>query len=69
MTPVLKIMSRNEILTSIKGNYSATNNKMTGYNPNLGLVNINTYIKFGEILSICSQDNGQNCNSDVNQGS
>ena len=25
-------------------------------NPNLDLVNMNAYIKFGEILSICSQD-------------
>ena len=35
--------------------------KMTGNNPNLDLVNINAYIKFGEtpidlVLSICSQD-------------
>ena len=26
-------------------------------NPNLDLVNMNAYIKFNEILSICSQDN------------
>ena len=25
-------------------------------NPNLDLVNMNAYIKFGEILSFCSQD-------------
>ena len=25
-------------------------------NPNVDLVNMNAYIKFGEILSICSQD-------------
>ena len=25
-------------------------------NPNIDLVNINAYIQFGEILSICSQD-------------
>ena len=35
-------------------------------NLNLGLVNINAYIKFGEILSICSQDIEQK--SGVNQG-
>ena len=29
---------------------------MTGNNVNLDLVNINPYIKFGKILSICSQD-------------
>ena len=25
-------------------------------NPNIDLVNMNAYVKFGEILSICSQD-------------
>ena len=25
-------------------------------NPNIDLVNMNAYMKFGEILSICSQD-------------
>ena len=30
--------------------------KMTGNNQNLDLVNMNAYIKFGEILLICSQD-------------
>ena len=29
---------------------------MEGSYPNLGLVNINAFTKFGEILSICSQD-------------
>ena len=29
---------------------------MTCNNPKLDLVNMNAYIKFGEILSICSQD-------------
>ena len=29
---------------------------MTCNNPKLDLVNINAYIKFGEILSVCSQD-------------
>ena len=29
---------------------------MTGNNPNLDLVNMNAYIKFGEILLIISQD-------------
>ena len=41
---------------------------MTGYNPNLDLVNMNPYIKFGEILVICSQDNERKLNSDTNQG-
>ena len=30
--------------------------KMMCNNPNVDLVNIIAYIKFGEILSICSQD-------------
>ena len=29
---------------------------MTGNSPNLDLININAYIKFGEILSIYFQD-------------
>ena len=33
---------------------------MTCNNPKLDLVNINAYIKFGEILSICSKRNFQN---------
>ena len=44
------VFSRKNILSSIKGH------KMTGNNPNLDLVNINAYIKFGEILSIRSQN-------------
>ena len=30
--------------------------KMMCNNPNVDVVNMNAYIKFGEILSICSQD-------------
>ena len=45
---------------------------MTGNNPNLDLVNMNAYKKFGEILSICSQDieriRNSVQNSDINQG-
>ena len=33
-------------------------------NPKLDLVNMNAYIKFGEILSICSQDIEQRRNYD-----
>ena len=44
---------------------------MTGNNPNLDLVNINAYAKFGELL-FCSQDNERKRNfernSDINQG-
>ena len=43
---------------SIKGHINSIKNlrKMTGNNPNLDLVNMNAYIKFCEILSICFQD-------------
>ena len=41
---VLKIISGNEILTSIKGHNSGTNEKkMTSKNPNLDLIKINAY--------------------------
>ena len=39
--------------------------KNKGNNPNLDLVNINAYKKFGEILSFCSQDIEQNKILDV----
>ena len=41
---------------------------MTGNNPNLDLVNDNVHTKFGQILSIRSQDIERKQNSDVNQG-
>ena len=42
---------------------------MTGKNPiDLDLVNINAFIKFGQILSICSKDIERKRNSDMNQG-
>ena len=41
---------------------------MTWNNPKLHLVNMNVYIKFGEILSICSQDIEQKRYFGVNQG-
>ena len=38
-------------MTYIKGHNSVTNKlKMTGNKPDLGLFNMNAYIKFGEIL-------------------
>ena len=51
---VLKTLSKNKILTSIKGHNS--------------VVNDNRFTKFGLILLICSQDIEQKTNSDVNQG-
>ena len=66
---VLKILSGNEILTSIKGHNSVANlRKMTHYNPNLDLVNANVYTNFGLTLSISSQVIERKRNSDINQG-
>ena len=54
---VLKILSKNQILTSIKGCNSVANlRKTTIYNTNVDLVNDDVYTKFGLILSVRSQD-------------
>ena len=66
---VLKILSGNGILTSIKGRNSVKIlRKMTGNNPKLDLVNVDVHTKFGRILSIHSQDIERKRNSDINQG-
>ena len=53
----LKILSKNQILTSIKGRNSVANlRKAIIYNTNIDLVNDDVYTKFGLILSIRSQD-------------
>ena len=66
---VLKILSGNEILMSIKGRNSVKIlRKIAVNNPKLDLVNVDVYTKFGQILSICSHDIEQKRNSDVNQG-
>ena len=66
---VLKILSKNQILTSIKGRDSIANLRKTKiYNTNLDLVTDNVYTNFGLILSIRSQDIKQKPNFDVNQG-
>ena len=53
----------------IKGHNSGTNlQKMTCNNSRLDLVNINANIKFGKILSICSQDIERKQNFGINQG-
>ena len=45
---VLKILSGNEILTPIKGRNSVANlRNLTLYNPNLDIINVNVYTKFG----------------------
>ena len=65
----LKLLSKNRILTSIKGHNSVANlQKMKLYNPNVDLVNDNMYTKFDLILSIHSTDMEKKTNSDVNQG-
>ena len=65
----LKILSKNQILTSIKGRYSVANLRKTMiYDTNIHLVNDNVYTKFGLNLSIRFEDIEQKLNSDVNQG-
>ena len=66
---VLKISSGNEILTSIKGHNSVANlRNLPLYNPNLDIINVNVYTKFGLILSIGSQDIERKQNSNISQG-
>ena len=66
---VLKILSKDQILTSIKGRTSVANLRKTKiYNTNLDLVTDNVYRKFRLNLSIRSQDIEQKPNFDVNQG-
>ena len=66
---VLKILSKNQILTSIKGRNSVANLRKTKiYSTNLDLVTDNVYTNLNLILSIISQDIEQKPNFDVNQG-
>ena len=54
---VLKILNKNQILTSIKGRNSVANlRKTTIYDNKVDLVNNDVYTKFCLILSIRSQD-------------
>ena len=63
------MLSKNQILMSIKGRNSVANlRKTTIYNTNVDLVNHNVYTKFGLNQSIRFQDIEQKLNSDVNQG-
>ena len=65
----LKILSQNQILTSIKARNSVANlRKTTIYDTNIDLVNDNVYSKFGLNQSFRFQDIEQELNSDVNQG-
>ena len=66
---IIKILSGNEILMSIKGRNSVKIlQKMMGNNFKLDLVNVDVHTTFGQILSIHSQDIQRKQNSDVNQG-
>ena len=66
---VLKILSKNQILTSIKGRNSVAILRKTKINnTNLDLVTDNVYTNFRLNLSIRSQDVEQKPNFDVNQG-
>ena len=66
---VLEILSGNEILTSIKGRNSLKIlGKIKGNNPKLYLVNVDVHTKFGQILSIGSQDIERKRNFHVKQG-
>ena len=66
---VLKTLSKNQILTSIKGLNSVANLRKTKiYNTNVDLANDNVYTKFGLNRSTCFRDIEQKLNSDVNQG-
>ena len=66
---VLKILSKNQILISIKGRNSVANLRKTMiYNTIVDLVDDNVYTKFGLNRSIRFQDIEQRLNSDVNQG-
>ena len=66
---VLKILSKNQILTSIKGRNSVANLRKTMiYDTNVDLGNNNVNTKFGLNQSIRFQDIEQKLNADVNQG-
>ena len=65
---VLKILSGNEILTSIKSHNSVIKlRKLTRNNPNPDLDNINAYVNFGKISSMFSQDIERKRNFDITQ--
>ena len=60
----LKILSKNQILTSVKNGNSVANLRKTMiYNTNIDLVNENVHTKFGRNRSIRFQDVEQKLNS------
>ena len=65
----LEILSKNQILTSIKARNSVANLRKTMiFDTNIDLVNDNVYTKYGINRSIRFQDIEQKLNSDDNQG-
>ena len=63
------MLSKNQILTSIKGcNSVAKLQKTMIYNTQVDLVDDNVFTKFGLNRSIRFQDIEQKLNSDINQG-
>ena len=65
----LKILSKNQILTSIKARNAVANLRKTMiYDTNIDIVNDNVYTKFGLNRSIRFQYIEQKLNSDLNQG-
>ena len=65
---ILKISSKNQSLTSIKGHYSVVNLRKTKiYITDVDFVSDNVNTKFGLILPMPSQDMEQKPNSDQNQ--
>ena len=66
---VLKTLSKNQNLTSIKGRNPVENMQKTMvYITNVDLVNDNEYTKFDLILSNRSPDIEKKLNNDMNQG-
>ena len=65
----LKILTKNQILTSIKARNSVANLRKTMiFDTNIDFVNDNVYTKFGINRSIRFQDIELKLNSDDNQG-
>ena len=66
---VLKILSKTQILTSIKGRNTVANLRKTMiYDTKIDLVNDNMYTKFGLNRSIRFENIERKLNSNVNQG-
>ena len=66
---LLKIFSKNQSRTLIKGSNSLANLRKTAiYDTIIDIVNDNVNTKIGLNRSISFQDIGQKLNSDVNQG-